>query len=86
MEIAKAVVYLQNRSPICEGTITEFQNLKSDISYLGDLCTSGCRVWVNIPIEKCKKQDDRSYQDIHFGNEGTNRVSVVKIHRPPAAP
>ncbi len=27
-EITKAVVYFQNRSPICQGTTTEFENLK----------------------------------------------------------
>ncbi len=75
-EIAKAVVYLRNRSAICQGTTTEFENLKSEITHLGYLCTLGCRVWVYIPKEKNKKLDDRSYQGIHVGYEGTNQYRV----------
>ncbi len=75
-KIAKAVVYLRNRSPIRQGTTTAFENLKGEILYLGHLRILGCRVWVDILKEKRKKLDDRSYQGIHVGYEGTNQYRV----------
>lgn len=75
-EIAKAVVYLRNRSPIRHGTTTAFKNLKGEKSYLGHLRILGCRVWVHIPKEKRKKLDERSYQGIFVGYEGTNQYRV----------
>ena len=75
-EIANAVVYLRNQSPICQGTTTVFENLKGEIPYLGHFRMLGCRVWVYIPKKKCKKLDDRSYQGIHVGYEGTNQYQV----------
>ena len=79
-EIAKAVVYLRNRSPISQGTTTAYENLKSEKPYLGHLRILGCRVWVHIPKEKRKKLDDRSYQGIHVGYEGTNQYRVYDPH------
>lgn len=43
-EIAKAVVYLRNRSPIQQGTATAFENLKGEKLYLGHLRILSCRV------------------------------------------
>ena len=54
-EIAKAVVYLRNRSPISHGNTTAYENLKSEKPYLGHLRILGCRVWVHIPKEKRRK-------------------------------
>ena len=71
-EIANAVVYLRNRSPIRQGTTTAFENLNDEISYLGHLRIFGCRVWVHIPKEKHKNLDDRSHQGIHVSYKGTN--------------
>ena len=79
-EIAKAVVYLQNRSPINQGTATAYDNLKSEKPYLGHLCILGCRVWVHIPKEKRKKLNERSYLSIHVGYEGTNQYRVYDPH------
>ncbi len=53
-ETAKAVVYLQNRSPICQVITTEFENLKSERPYLGYFCTFGYQVRVHIPKKKAK--------------------------------
>lgn len=75
-EIAKAVVYLRNRSSIQQGTATAFENLKGEKPYLGHLRILGCRVWVHIPKEKRKKLDDRSYHGIFAGYEGTNQYRV----------
>ena len=79
-EIAKAVVYLRNRSPISQGSTTAYENLKSEKPYLGHLRILGCRVWVHIPKEKRKKLDERSYQGIHVGYEGTNQYRVYDPH------
>ncbi len=75
-EITKAVVYLQNQSPIRQGTTTIFEHLKGEIPYLGHLHILGYRVWVYILKRKRKKLDDRSYQDIHVGYEGTDQYRV----------
>ena len=75
-ELAKAVVYLRNRSPIRQGTTTAFENLKGEKPCLSHLCILGCRVWVHISKEKRHKLDERSYQDIHVGYEGTNQYRV----------
>ncbi len=43
-EIAKAVIYLRNRSLNCQRTTTAFENLKGEIPYLGHLFILGCKV------------------------------------------
>ncbi len=49
---------------------------KCEIFYLSHLRTLGCRVWVQVPKEKRKKLDNRSYQVIHVGYEGTHQYRV----------
>ncbi len=75
-ELANAVVYLLNRSPICQATTTGFENLKGEIPYRCDFYILGCRVWIHIPKKKRKKLDDRSYQSIHVGYESINQYWV----------
>lgn len=75
-EIAKAVVYLRNCSPIQQGIATAFKNLKGEKLYLGHFCILRCRVWVHIPKKKRKKLDDWSYQSIFVRYEGTDQYCV----------
>ena len=80
-ENAKVEVYLRNQSLISQGSTTVYENLKSEILYLGHLCIVGCQVWVHIPKAKQKKLDERSYQGILVGYEGTNQYKVYDPHR-----
>ena len=55
---------------------------KPDLSHIRVL---GARAWVHIPKEKRKKLDERSWQGIHVGYEGTNQYRIYnpctgKVH------
>ena len=79
-EIAKAVVYLRNQSPISQGSTTAYKNLKMEKPYLSHLCILGCQVWIHISKEKRKKLNERFYQDIYISYEGTNQYQVYGPH------
>ncbi len=80
-KIEKAVVYLWNRSPISQGTTIVYENLKSEKSYLGHFRILRYRVWVHILKEKRKKLEEKFYQGIHIGYEGTNQYRVYDPQR-----
>ena len=83
-ELIKAVCYLKNRSPNTDG-VTPYEKLNNKKPNLGHLRVLGARAWVHIPKEKRKKLDERSWQGIHVGYEGTNQYRIYdpctdKVH------
>lgn len=74
-EIAMAVVYIRNRAPCkaLDSRSTPFEGLnytKPDVSYFRVL---GSRAWVHVPNTTARsKLDERSWQGIHVGYEGSN--------------
>lgn len=75
-EIAKAMIYLHNCSPIQQGTATAFKNLKGEKPYLGHFCILKCRIWIHIPKKKRKKLNNWSYQSIFVRYKGTDQYCV----------
>ena len=74
------MTHLQNQSPISQGTITAYKNLKNEKPYLGYLYIYRCRVLIHIPKEKRKKLDNQSYQGIYVGYKNTNQYCVYDPH------
>ena len=84
-DIAKAVVYILNRSPLGQDSKSAYERLKDQKPYIGHLKVLGCRTWVHIPKEKRTKLDERSWQGIHVGYEATNQFRILdprtgKVH------
>ena len=84
LEIIKTVCYLKNRSPNTDG-VTSYEKLKDRKPNLSHLRVLGARASVHIPKEKRKKLDERSWQGIHVGYEGTNQYRIYdpctgKVH------
>lgn len=74
-EILLAVCYLKNRSPYVNG-VTPYESLNGLRPDLSHLRVLGARASVHIPKEKRKKLDERPWQGIHVGYEGSNQYRI----------
>ena len=84
-EITKGVVYLLNCSLLGKDSTLAYKHLRHEKPYIGHLKVLGCRAWIHIPKEKRTKLDERTWQGILVGYEGTNQYCILdpctgKVH------
>ena len=83
-EVIKTSAYIKNRCPGVD-EITPYERLNKEKPTLSHLRIIGSRTWVHIPKEKRTKLDDRSWQGIFVGYDGTNQFRIYdprtgKVH------